>query len=177
MDVKVTKVGDGRIRKFVGGRWFNLHRDERFAKVQAAALVNEWHRLRLCGATDCLTVSGKLKRAIMTAEEKKTVKKPKPTFTLEELRILWKLAWPGARMYMLMGLSLGRTQKEIATMRKDDLVEKDGELFIDKLRNKTGVPGYWWVFPELATMLSSRVATTPENPDNLAFLTSNGLPR
>src|SRR5579862_6354923 len=52
MDVKVTKIKDGRIRKFVGGKWFNLHRDERFAQVQAAALVNEWKRLRLCGSAD-----------------------------------------------------------------------------------------------------------------------------
>jgi hypothetical protein len=38
MEVKVTKIKDGRIGKFVVGKWFNLHRDERFAKLQRAVL-------------------------------------------------------------------------------------------------------------------------------------------
>jgi hypothetical protein len=52
----------------------------------------------------------------------------------------------------------------------------DGEYYIDRRRGKTGIEGFWWVCPELAEILKASIAETSANADNLAFLTSDGLP-
>ncbi len=303
MDVSISKTADGRYRKFVGGQWFGLRKDERVAKLQAMGLLTEWERLKISGChawpqhvladkhtfvnslatgtavgptlgtpavvqntaavlsprvfnpvpasnydtltlfeaigdyqyhikgryeanqigddhyyhqlfhinsiQECIAdqplamvnrdllsqikrhfcgrpISGRTgkpislefltnvlqtvhmlfdwlertdrwmaprhwktylllerheRQRLLTPEERKTKRHPKPTFTLDELKVLWKLSTPGTRMFLLMGLNFGWTQKEIATMRRDDIVETNGEMYIENFRNKTNVEG------------------------------------
>ena len=49
-NVKITKIKDGQFGNSSAVSGSNLHRDERFAKIQATALMNEWKRLRLCSS-------------------------------------------------------------------------------------------------------------------------------
>jgi hypothetical protein len=122
----------------------------------------------------CLTKSQKLK--LLSPDEKDGFERPKPTFNLTDLTTIYKLACPYDRMLLLMGLTLGWTQKEIATFRKSHFVKLGTEYFIDKRRNKTGNEGYWWVCPELAQLLLKAISGTPANPDDLALLTDKGFP-
>jgi integrase len=100
--------------------------------------------------------------------------KVKPRFTLDELKVMYKLATENQRLFLLMGISLGWGQTEISRLRKDDLVKRGGEYFIEKDRSKTEVPMKLWVNPELAQMLIGRIKQTPDNAKNLALLTSDG---
>ena len=49
MDISISKTADGRCRKFIGGQWFPLHKDERVAKLQAMALKTQWEQLKDSG--------------------------------------------------------------------------------------------------------------------------------
>ncbi len=112
-----------------------------------------------------------------TPREMKKAAKGIPNFTLDELRYVWHQATSKARrVYLMLGLCCGFTQKEIASLMKDDLVLEGGQWFIDRLRNKTGVRGKWWLPPLLATELREIISTTPDNTDGLAMLTGYGLP-
>jgi hypothetical protein len=55
-----------------------------------------------------------------------------------------------------------------------------GEMWIDRLRHKTGVIGRWWVPPELVPIVCDVVAETPrdvkKNPDGLAILGNADMP-
>ena len=71
---------------------------------------------------------------------------------------------------------IGWTQKDIATCKPKHFVKAGENYYIDRRRRKTGVPGYWWVCPELAELLKDSIAATPANKDGLAFLSDNNLP-
>jgi integrase len=75
-----------------------------------------------------------------------------------------------------LGYWCGWTQSEISTLLRDDVIEKDGETFIDRLRNKTEVKGYWWVPPEIAPLLRKEMKSTPPNSWGLAILGNQGNP-
>ena len=119
-------------------------------------------------------------RTLMTALEKKQKGAGFPKLTLHEVQIIWKCCVPD--MQALFGLALwcGHTQKELATIMLDDFIEKNGELYLDRNRNKTGVHGVWWIPPEVAVLVRKRVRSTPKdakrNPKRLAFLTIDGMP-
>lgn len=115
-------------------------------------------------------------RLSQSREEKERLTKPKPTFTLEELCIYYKLSAPGQRLYLLLGVCLGWRQRQITDLRKSDIVIRNGEYFVNFLRTKTGVEGDLWLCPELANMLVERVSRTPANHENYALLTENHLP-
>jgi hypothetical protein len=121
-----------------------------------------------------LTKAQRLK--LMTPEELDEEGKPKPIFNVEELKVLYKNGSPSNRRHLLMGIMLGWAQEAIKSFRKNQLVTINGEYYIDRRRNKTGVPGFWWVCPELAAMIVKGMSKTPKNDGNLAFLTENGLP-
>ena len=38
MDISISKTADGRNRKFIGGQWSPLNKNERIAKLQVMAL-------------------------------------------------------------------------------------------------------------------------------------------
>lgn len=115
-------------------------------------------------------------RICSSREERQMLGKPKPTPTLDELCLYYKLAAPGQRLYLLMGICLGWRQAQITDLRKQDLVRRGGEYFIKFERTKTNVEAELWVCPELAAMLIARVQKTPNNPDNYALLTENDMP-
>lgn len=122
------------------------------------------------------TLNKKQEYALRTPEERDTEGKPKPAFTLDEVSKLYKNAVPLERLYLLMGVFLGWSQEGISSFRRPHLVRMNGELYIDRRRGKTGVDGYWWVCPELATRLTKAIAETPANEDDLALLTEDGNP-
>ncbi|CAN5373373.1 hypothetical protein BH09PLA1_BH09PLA1_30390 [soil metagenome] len=101
---------------------------------------------------------------------------PKPTLTLDELCVYYRIALPVQRLYLLMGTCLGWRQRQIADLRKSDIVSRKGEHYVRFLRTKTGVEGDLWLCPELASLLIPRVALTPAHPENFALLTENSMP-
>jgi hypothetical protein len=126
---------------------------------------------------DAFKITKKDKWKMMTDEERAASANPKQTYTVEHLKEIWVRAVPLDRMYMLFGVCLGWTQKEVATLRKDQIFNVNGEMYIRKGRGKTGVPGHWWVCPELADLITMRAAQTPDcHPKKLAFLTEDGNP-
>ncbi len=70
----------------------------------------------------------------------------KPTFNLDQLSTLYTIATNQERMYLLFGVCLGWTAREIATLKRSKIKEADGEMFIEKKRSKTGVVQTFWVF-------------------------------
>ena len=49
MDISISRTADGQIRKFIGGQWFPLNKDERIAKLRAMALMTQWEQLKETG--------------------------------------------------------------------------------------------------------------------------------
>ena len=120
-----------------------------------------------------------IKRLSTDAEKRLSRKRP-VTHNLAEKRVLWHLGRPFHRAMMALADWGGHTQKEIATLRFDNFLDVNGEMYIERHRNKTGVEGRWWIPPEAAAAISAELARTPRdpkvNPDGLAFLTPNNLP-
>jgi hypothetical protein len=101
--------------------------------------------------------------------------------TVREAHIIWHQALPDARALYGLGLWTGNTQNELATILLDgEFVERDGELYLERDRHKTGVWGKWWIPPEVATWVRKRLANTArdgqKNPWQCAFLTGKGMP-
>lgn len=66
--------------------------------------------------------------------------KPKPVFwSVDEVKQLLKLATDRTRLYLLLGLNCGYTQKDIATLEAS-MIDWDAGI-ITRDRHKTGVPG------------------------------------
>lgn len=115
-------------------------------------------------------------RAISSLEERSAAHTPKAIYTIQEVSHLYRWATPMVKRYILMGILFGWRQQDIADFRKDELLVKDGEHFIERNRGKTGVLARWWVPPEVAELLLAAVKKTPANPDNRAFLTQAEKP-
>jgi integrase len=115
-------------------------------------------------------------KKLRTTVEKKRKAKGHPKFKLRDLQILWNLALPRDRLMIGLGYWAGHTQKEISTLLREDVIERDGEVYIDRLRHKTEVPGYWWLPPEVAKLLKQEMARTPDSPEGYALLGRRGNP-
>jgi hypothetical protein len=116
------------------------------------------------------------RRNMVTDSEKREARKPKPHFTLEDLKVLYRYGSPFQRTILLCGVMLGWTQVQISALRKDELEIRDGEMFINTFRTKTQVVGEWWVCPELRERLEYYVTATPDSDEGLLFLTQYGEP-
>ncbi len=102
-------------------------------------------------------------------------------FTIQEMRFIWHACLSQNRVLVGLALWCGHTQNELATILRDgEFIEVDGEMYLERDRNKTGVYGRWWVPPELAVLVRERLEKTPEsykeNPLQLAFLTGHSQP-
>jgi len=119
-------------------------------------------------------------KKLQTLNEKKRKKKRPPSHSVAEKRILWHLAHDFSKAMMAMADWAGHTQKEISTLTFDEIKDENGELYIDRDRNKTGVHGRWWIPKEAADVIRRVVSRTPRdpriNPDGLAFLTPRRQP-
>jgi hypothetical protein len=119
-------------------------------------------------------------KKLQTVKERKQRKKRAPSHTVAEKRVLWHLALPFGKAMMGLADWAGHTPKEISTLTFDEIIDVGGEMYIDRDRNKTGVPGRWWIPPEVATVVRKVIAKTSRdaatNPDGLAFLTPKHLP-
>ena len=78
-------------------------------------------------------------KKLHTPSERKRRRKRPATHSVTEKRILWHLTVPFGKAMMALADWAGHTQKEIATLTFDDIVDVDGEMFIDRDRHKTGV--------------------------------------
>lgn len=112
--------------------------------------------------------------------QRKRRRQKRPAFSIDERRILWHLSLPFMKAMIVLGEWAGHTQMEIATMTFDEIEDKNGEMYIDRDRHKTGVHGRWWIPPEGAAVIREVIKTTPRdpaiNPNGLAFLTSKHMP-
>ena len=96
-------------------------------------------------------------------------------FTLDELATLWQFAGSDhRRLYFLLALNCGFTQKEIGTLRHSHCHLDAAIPFISRRRNKTRVLGKWRLWPETVQLLKKLAA--PPNPDGLALLNEDGNP-
>ena len=58
-------------------------------------------------------------------------------FDPERMKRLLGAATERCRLYILLGLNTGYTQIDIASLRRDQIVESSGEVFLVKKREKT----------------------------------------
>ena len=108
----------------------------------------------------------------MSADEERQSKKIQ-IFTLDEVKIIHRVANNWQKILIQAGVFLGWTQIDLAWLRKDELVDVNGEMFVDYSRHKTGVPNRLWVPPELAQKFREYrdAPETRPNPHNLLFQT------
>lgn len=103
-------------------------------------------------------------------------RQPIQTFTPEELRMLYQRASGTSRLHIGLGLFCGFTQIDIAELKRFEVIEKNGETYIEKGRNKTDIPGRWWLPPQVATdlkvMMEKTAAKYPKS--DYALLTREG---
>lgn len=119
-------------------------------------------------------------KKLQTPAERKHRKKKPPAHSVDEKRVLWHLSLPFEKAMMAMADWAGHTQKEVATLTFDEIIDDGIEMIIDRDRHKTGIHGRWWIPPEAAAVIREVVARTPKNrttnPDGLAFLTPQNKP-
>jgi hypothetical protein len=121
-------------------------------------------------------------KSLQSPAEKKKTAKGFRKLSVEECQHAWAMCFSKqAKVFLGLGLWCGQTAAEIATALLDDFVEEGGELYLDRLRHKTGIPGRWWVPPEVAKpvrewLASTRKIPVDQNPDRLAFLTRGRKP-
>jgi hypothetical protein len=119
-------------------------------------------------------------KKLSTDAEKREQRKRPQTHNLTEKRVLWHFATPFQRAMMGLADWAGHTQKEIATLRFEEVLDVGGEMYIDRHRYKTGVQGRWWIPPEPARAIQAQMAKTPRdaqlNPTGLAFLSPYNRP-
>lgn len=119
-------------------------------------------------------------KKLQTPAERKRRRKRPPIHTVDEKRVLWHLSTPITRAMMALADWAGHTQMEIATLTFDEVIEENGEMYIDRDRHKTGVHGRWWIPPEAAMAIRQEMAKTPRspemNPNGLAFLSPHRMP-
>jgi len=118
---------------------------------------------------------------LMTHAEQRASADGQATFTLPELKAHYSQCTNDRqRLYVLLGLNCGFTQKDIATLLLDDVVADGVMTVIDRYRSKTrgaGVKGRWVLWPETGQLLASEMAKTPtntkDNPQRLALLSED----
>ncbi len=119
-------------------------------------------------------------KKLETPAQRKRRKKRPPAHTIAEKRVLWHLALDFMKAMIAMADWAGHTQKECATLEFDEIIDVNGEMYIDRDRNKTGVSGRWWIPPETAAVIRRVIARTSRdpkvNPLGLAFLTPDNAP-
>jgi integrase len=80
-------------------------------------------------------------------------KKQRLYFKRSELQAIWELSHPWDRALILLALNCGFSKREIATLRKDEIVKKGDRTFIKRHRTKSDVYGEWELWPETLAAL------------------------
>lgn len=126
-----------------------------------------------------------------TAEERaKRGRDRVPTYTVDELKILWRYARPYERLLLALGLNCGFAPREIATLCRDEVMlrrrhpeadrwnmpsgESDG--WVMRSRRKTLVYGEWRLWPVTVRAIGWYAAHRPESDSEYLFLTKEGRP-
>ena len=89
--------------------------------------------------------------------------KPRPKFwTAEECRNLFQAATPRTKLYILLGLNCGFTQKDLSTLDHSHIDYKAGE--IRRERNKTGIRQVHCLWPLTLKLLRAEVKPAAAGP-------------
>ena len=98
---------------------------------------------------------------------------PTPTFyTVEEVKALFNAASPRTQVYILLGLNLGYTQADIASMEHDTIDWATG--IVTRPRHKTGQPQQGKLWPITVKLLKQEM--TDPRKSKLVLLGENGNP-
>lgn len=125
----------------------------------------------------------KFDRAKLLTEQEQDDRESVQTFTAAQLTTLYQACVTDRqRLYVLLGLNCGFTQKEIATLRIAhcylDATDKEGNPrpYIKRRRNKTRAKvktaWRWRLWDETAELLRKEMA--PDNAEGLALLSAKG---
>jgi integrase len=115
----------------------------------------------------------------------------KPTFRLDELIAINKECDAKNRMLLYVGLNcsfgageLGRLEIDDISLRQKNPLEhywhsqdyksEPTESWIARLRNKTGVAGCWWLFPETVHAIQAWLELRPETTERRLVVTGAG---
>src|SRR5262249_20617016 len=91
-----------------------------------------------------------------------------------ELAALYEYATPIERLYLLLALNCGFGIGEIATLRTSQ-VNLD-KRYIRRKRGKTGVLGFWRLWPEIVAALRWYLSGRPKSDSPYLILTDKGTP-
>jgi hypothetical protein len=97
-------------------------------------------------------------------------------FEPEQMEKLFSAATERCRMYILLGLNTGYNQIDVANLRKDEIIEINGDVYLARRRAKTSHQNDFrtlhYLWPETWEVLGKHLA--PDNAENLALLNVNG---
>ena len=116
------------------------------------------------------------RKALLTNSERRKAAQGVETFTVEELRELWRAANEQNRLLLSLALNCGFAQMEIATLRTWEIDLKAEPPRISRHRRKTEVYGSWVLWDVTADLLGRRLRRTPKNAEDCALLTRYGKP-
>jgi hypothetical protein len=88
------------------------------------------------------------RRKLLLDSELAAKKDGVPTYTVEELTVLYRYATPFERVFLLCGLNLAFSRSECRSFRWDEVEERDGRVYVRRVRKKTGVYGEFALWPE-----------------------------
>jgi integrase len=115
------------------------------------------------------------KVTINTGRDEKAARPRRRWFKREELALLWKHAAPTTRVYILLGLNCAFGVAELVTLRLDEINLDRG--IIDRMRQKTGVRGRWYLWNEtLAALKWYLKVARPQSDSPYVFLARSGRP-
>ncbi|QEG42087.1 tyrosine-type recombinase/integrase [Roseimaritima ulvae] len=102
------------------------------------------------------------------------IDKPKPIFwTIAEIKKLAEQATPRTKLYLMLGLNCGWTQKDIATLEAS-MIDWDTRI-IERGRSKTGVRSKCRLWPSTLALLERERRNNSKTKGPL-LLNANGLP-
>jgi integrase len=93
------------------------------------------------------------------------------TYSLDELKSLYRNANERMKMFILLGLNCGFCSMEMATLKHSEIDLK--AKVIQRKRQKNGNPMSWKLWTETATALARN---TSESEGELALTTTGGKP-
>ncbi|MGE5611608.1 MAG: tyrosine-type recombinase/integrase [Bacillota bacterium] len=97
-------------------------------------------------------------------------------FDVEEMKKLLAAATERCQLYILLGLNTGMNQIDIANLKKSEIVEINGEMFIGHKREKTSHQNDFrtlhYLWPETWELLRKHMAR--DNAENLVLVNVNG---
>ena len=167
-----------KLSEVVTGEFLGSYRDKLLGKVAKNKLsaVSAKHVLRTVKAC----IKWGYKQEVIDAmprvlEDYAKITLPTPPLTfysVDEIKAMYKVASPRVRLYMLLGLNLGYTQADIASL-EHNMVDWTTNT-VTRNRHKTGQPQIAKLWPITAKLLQAEMTDPRKTP--LMLLGENGNP-